>query len=80
MHDRGRLPVRLWTLTARPITPLIQQRAVALPPGLILGTQVIVGGLLGALGLALATPLLATAVVLVDMLYIKDVPGDESLA
>lgn len=66
------------TVESYVITPLVQQRTVSLPPGLLLGTQVIVGGLLGALGLALSTPMLAVAVVLVDMLYVEDVLHDDS--
>ncbi|MBZ5715707.1 AI-2E family transporter [Nannocystis pusilla] len=59
------------------LTPLVQQRTISLPPGLILGTQVVLGGLLGALGLALSTPMLAAAVVMIDMLYVQDVLHDE---
>ena len=59
------------------LTPLVQQRTVSLPPGLILATQVVLGGLLGALGLALSTPMLAAAVVMIDMLYVQDVLHDE---
>lgn len=58
------------------ITPLIQRRAIALPPALILAAQVIIAGLLGALGLALATPLLAVGVVVVDALHVEGM-GDE---
>lgn len=64
------------TVESYVITPLIQQRALALPPGLILATQLVVGGLLGALGLALATPLLSAAVILIETLYVEDVLQD----
>lgn len=67
------LYLAIQTVESYIITPLIQQRAIALPPGLILAAQVILGGLLGGLGLALATPMLAAAVVLVDMLYVEDI-------
>ena len=51
------------------ITPIIQQRTVALPPALTLGTQLVLGVLAGAAGLALATPLTAMGLVLVRELY-----------
>ncbi|MBM9605329.1 AI-2E family transporter [Desulfopila inferna] len=59
------------------ITPLIQQRAVAMPPVLTLTSQVVLGTALGFLGLLLATPLTAAAMVLVKMLYIEDVLGEK---
>ncbi len=58
------------------ITPLIQQREVALPPVLTLTSMVVLGSTLGFLGLFLATPLTAAAMVLVKMLYIEDVLGE----
>ena len=61
------------TLEANLITPLIQQRAISLPPALILGAELIMGLLLGGAGLMFATPLAAVALVLVNMLYIQDV-------
>lgn len=54
------------------ITPLIQQRTVALPPALTLTAQILAGVLAGVAGLALATPLTAVVVVLVRELYVKD--------
>lgn len=60
------------------ITPLIQQREVALPPVLTLSSQVVLGSTLGILGLALATPLTAAALVLVKMLYVEQVLGDNA--
>lgn len=56
------------------LTPLVQRRAVYLPPGLSIVTQVIMGLLLGFLGLALATPFTAAAMVLVQMLYLHERP------
>lgn len=50
------------------ITTLIQQRAVSLPPLLTLNSQVVLGSVMGILGLALATPLTAAALVLVKLL------------
>ncbi len=58
------------------ITPLIDQKAVSLPPALLISAQILMGVLLGAAGVLLATPLVVVAVVLVQMLYIQDVLGD----
>jgi predicted PurR-regulated permease PerM len=58
------------------ITPFFQQRAVELPPGLIVIAQVAFAILLGPIGLILATPILAATMVLVRMIYVEDVLGD----
>ena len=57
------------------LTPLIQKKAVQMPPALLLTAQVGMAVLLGGLGLLLATPLVAVALVLVKMLYVEDVLG-----
>lgn len=56
------------------LTPLVQRRAVYLPPALTILAQVMMGLLLGFLGLALATPLTAATLVLVKMLYLHERP------
>lgn len=58
------------------ITPLVQRRAVHLPPVLTIAGQLFMGLLAGPLGLVLATPLTATVMVLTRMLYIEDALGD----
>lgn len=64
------------------VTPMIQRRAVELPPALILVAQIVAGVFFGLLGLALATPLTAAIIVLIRKAYIEDVlhdrdrPGD----
>lgn len=58
------------------VTPLIQQKAISLPPVLTLTSLVVLGSTLGFLGLLLATPLTAAAMVLVKMLYIEDALGE----
>lgn len=58
------------------ITPLIQRKTVSLPPGLTLGAQVLMGVLFGMLGVALATPLTAAALVLTKRLYLEDTLKD----
>ena len=58
------------------LVPLVQRRQVHVPPALILSAQVILGGLAGFLGLLLATPLVAAALVLIRMAYVEDFLGD----
>ena len=60
------------------LQPLIEARAVDLPPALVIVMQLIFGTLFGFAGVALATPLAAGLSVLVKMLYIEDVLGDRS--
>jgi predicted PurR-regulated permease PerM len=57
--------------------PFIEKRSVFLPPVLVISSQLVAGVFFGILGLALATPLIAAAVVLVKMLYVEDVLGDD---
>jgi predicted PurR-regulated permease PerM len=52
------------------ITPLVQRRAVRLPPILTVLSQILMWILVGPLGVAIATPLAATGLVLVKMLYL----------
>jgi predicted PurR-regulated permease PerM len=44
----------------------------------ILFAQVLMGVIVGALGVAVATPLAAAAMVVITMLYVEDVLGDKS--
>ena len=60
------------------ITPLIQKKMVELPPATVLIAQVLLGVLTGGLGLILATPIVAIVMVLVNMLYVQDILGDQS--
>jgi predicted PurR-regulated permease PerM len=59
-------------LEANVITPLVQKKAISLPPAFVLGSELLMGLLLGGAGLAFATPLVAVILVLVNMLYIQD--------
>jgi predicted PurR-regulated permease PerM len=58
------------------IVPLVQRRAVDLPPAVTMVALVIMGLLGGVLGLLLAVPLAAAVTVAVRMAYIEDVLGD----
>jgi predicted PurR-regulated permease PerM len=55
------------------LQPLIQQRAVSLPPSVTLLGQVLIGSLFGSLGLVLATPLTVVALTLTKTVYVQDI-------
>ena len=61
------------------LLPLVQRRAVLMPPALTLIMQVLFGELLGLMGLFVAAPLTVAAVVLLKMLYVEDTRGDEAV-
>jgi predicted PurR-regulated permease PerM len=58
------------------LTPLVQSRAVHLPPALTIVAQLLLGTLLGVLGVLVAVPLMAVALVSVQMLHVEDVLND----
>jgi predicted PurR-regulated permease PerM len=55
------------------LSPLIDQRAVALPPALVIFSTLLLAVLAGPLGVVLASPLTATCIVAVKLLYVEDV-------
>lgn len=61
------------------LLPLIQRRAVHLPPALTLLAQVMLGELVGLMGLLVAAPLTVTGVVLVKMFYVEDTLEDHDV-
>ena len=60
------------------VTPLVQQRAVRLPPALTITAQVVLGLVLGGAGLLFATPLTAAMLVVVQLLYVADVLHEDA--
>jgi predicted PurR-regulated permease PerM len=66
------LYVVVQTLESYLLTPLVQQRAVRLPPALIITAQVVLGLIFGGVGLLFATPLTAAVLVFVQILYVED--------
>ncbi|BES70281.1 AI-2E family transporter [Marinobacter nanhaiticus D15-8W] len=70
------LYLAIQTLESYLITPLIQQRNLAIAPALLLAVQLLMSLMFGVLGLLLATPLTVVALVLVRLLYIRKVLGD----
>lgn len=76
----------LWTLAvyvgvqqveSNLVTPLVQRRMVSLPLAVTLFAVVGFGMLVGPLGVLFATPLAVAVYVLVKVLYLRDVLGDE---
>ncbi len=61
------------------ITPLIQRKTVALPPVLLIISQVIFGVFFNFIGVAIAAPVSATLIVATKILYVKDVLGDHEI-
>jgi predicted PurR-regulated permease PerM len=59
------------------LQPLIEQKAVSLPPALLLSFQMLMGLSSGIIGLFIASPLLVTLVVVVQSLYLRDLLGDD---
>jgi predicted PurR-regulated permease PerM len=54
------------------LTPLVQQKAVSVPPVILIVTQVLMGILVGIMGVVIATPLAALVIELVRELYVKE--------
>jgi predicted PurR-regulated permease PerM len=67
----------LQNLEGNLLTPLIQRKAVDLPPAIGIIAQILLGILVGAVGLILAWPIAAAVVVAVKLMYVEDVLGDE---
>jgi predicted PurR-regulated permease PerM len=55
---------------------LVDRKSVELPPVLTITAQVLLGVAFGFIGILLASPLTAAAVILVKMIYVEDVLGD----
>ncbi|MCO6429886.1 MAG: AI-2E family transporter [Deltaproteobacteria bacterium] len=73
----GVIYIIIQTVESFLITPAIQQRAVAVPPALLITAQLMLGAVYGVLGLLFATPLLAVTLVLVREVYLS--PDDLSV-
>ncbi|MEM8875226.1 MAG: AI-2E family transporter [Planctomycetota bacterium] len=84
-QDGGGMTLAAWVLGAYLviqvlesylITPLVQKRAVDMPPALLIFAQMLMGTLLGTLGVALAAPLAAVGLVGVRELLCKRSAGE----
>jgi predicted PurR-regulated permease PerM len=58
------------------IEPMIEERAVSIPPAYVIIVQVLGGVLAGTMGVILSAPLAVTVAVTVQMLYMEDVLGE----
>jgi predicted PurR-regulated permease PerM len=58
------------------LTPLVDRKSVKLPPVLTITAQVLLGVAFGFIGILLASPLTAAAIILVNMVYVEGVLGD----
>ena len=58
------------------VSPLIQQRAVQLPPALLISLQVLLSLVFGVMGLILAAPLTVVAMVAVQKLWVEHTLGE----
>lgn len=65
------------TIESYMITPFIQKQAIAMPPAVILVSQVVLTTLFGFIGLLVALPLAAALIVLVRRFYVEDVLGKD---
>ncbi len=74
------LYVAVQIIESNVITPLIERETVELPPALTVVFQLGLGSLVGGLGLVLATPLLAMIVVVIQLVYLQDMLGDNGEA
>ncbi len=72
------LYLSIQTVESYLLTPIIQRKTAELPPALTLLAQVLLGTLVGGLGVVVATPLTAAAIVFVKRFYVEDVLGDEN--
>jgi predicted PurR-regulated permease PerM len=67
-------------IEANLLTPMIQQKAVSMPPALLLFGVIAGGLLLGPLGALFATPLIVVISVFVAIFYVSGVLGDKQAA
>ncbi|HEX2530841.1 MAG TPA: AI-2E family transporter [Burkholderiaceae bacterium] len=54
------------------LSPVIEQRTVSLPPALVIFSTLLLATIFGALGVVLASPLTATCIVVIKLLYMQD--------
>ena len=72
------LGVVVHVVEANLVTPLIMERKVTLPPVLTISSVLVMGTLLGMVGLVVAVPILAVAMVIVRHVLLAEVYGDTS--
>jgi predicted PurR-regulated permease PerM len=70
------LYIGIQALESWALTPYLQKRIVDMPPAITISMQILFGLLAGTIGLILATPLAAAAMVAIHMIYVQDLLGD----
>ena len=60
------------------LIPLLMKNGLRLPPALTVVTQAVMAIVFGFPGLMVAVPLLATVLVIVEMLYLEKMPQDST--
>ncbi len=74
------LYIAVQTVETYVLTPVVEERETSIPPALVLAAQLVMGTLYGLLGLALASPLIGAALVLIREGYVHGVLEAEPLA
>lgn len=69
--------IAIQQIEANLITPLLMKRGLELPPVLTITAQGVLSLVFGFVGLLVAVPMLAAAMVPIKMLYVQDVVGDQ---
>jgi predicted PurR-regulated permease PerM len=72
----GLLYIALQSIDGYILTPIVDRRSVELPPVLTIVAQVLLGLAFGFVGILLASPLTAVAMILIKTLYVEDLLGD----
>lgn len=68
----GALYIAIHLVDGYVLDPLLQRRAISIPPLLLLGAALVAGELWGIVGVMIATPLVAATRVAIEMLYVED--------
>lgn len=67
------LYITVQTVETYILTPVIEERETSIPPALVLAAQLVMGTLYGLLGLALASPLVGAAMIVIREAYVRSV-------
>ncbi len=69
--------VAIQQIESNVLYPLLMKKGLELPPVLTIFTQGVLATVFGFIGLLVAVPMLAAAIVPIKMLYVRDVVGDD---
>jgi len=64
------------TLVSNIIAPIVQKKIINLPPALTIIAQLVMAALAGVMGIIMAIPVLAIAMILADELYVKRINSE----